>query len=264
MSPLIDAHCHLDDPRMGAIRDEAIAEAREVGVCAWVLGGVSPAQWQRGRSLAAETPGVLLTEGLHPLVATALSHEARQDALSKIDRHGIVAIGETGLHLLGAAKSGREAQEASFRDHLALARGWGLPVVLHVVGGHGAALALLEGDGAPSGGYVHSFTGPVDVARQYLRLGFSLSFSASFLRASPSRGADVVRSIPGDRLLIETDCPDQAPPSRREQAARPLNRPAWLQDVAVAVATARGEPLASVAALTAGNLRRLLMGEDAP
>ncbi|MBT9559470.1 MAG: TatD family hydrolase [Myxococcales bacterium] len=264
MSPMVDAHCHLDDPRLDAIREGAIADARAVGVGGWVLGGVDGAQWRRARALAAETPGVLLTEGLHPLVAATLTAAARQEALAGIERDGIVAIGETGLHLLGEARAHRDAQVASLRDHLALARDWGLPVVLHVVGAHGATLSLLREDGVLQGGWVHSFTGPVDVAREYLRLGLSLSFSASFLRASPARGVDVVRAVPGDRLLIETDCPDQAPPARlvMKGSSRPLNRPAWLVDVAVAVAAVREEPMAEVARRSTENLGRILNRHD--
>ena len=264
-APMFDAHCHLDDPRLDAVRQEAITEARAVGVGGWLVGGVSPEQWRGARLLAAETKGVLLSEGLHPLVAAGLSRAARGQALSDVRREGIAAIGETGLHLVGDAKASRAAQVASLRDHLALARDWGLPVVLHVVDAHGAMLSLLRDDGVPGGGWVHSFTGPKDVAREYLRLGLCLSFSSSFLRASPARGADMVRAVPGDRLLIETDCPDQAPPNRsQDPAKRPLNRPAWLHDIAVAVAAARGEPLSVIAARTTENLRRVLKHTAAP
>jgi TatD DNase family protein len=128
-------------------------------------------------------------------------------------------------------------------------------VILHIVKAHGRALEILRADGVPTaGGMLHSYSGSADLVPDYVALGLHLSFSGSLSCLRPSRAARMARAVPDDRLLVETDCPDQ-PPLERQPCERML--PEWLPDVIATLAHMRDQSPDEVAALTMKNTRQL-------
>ncbi len=248
----VDAHCHLDFPAFDGDRDAVRARAREAGVAGLVVAGVRPADWPAQRALAG--PAVKWTAGLHPMcVAEGEDWEAAvaalPDAFAGAD--AAVGVGETGLD--GRFGDRLEAQTAAFRAHLAFARARDLPVVLHVVRAHGAALDVLRGDGVPrAGGMMHAFSGSAEVAEVCVDLGLHVSFAGPIVNANARKLRAAAARVPLDRLLVETDAPDQPLP---DGPAR--NEPACVRRVAAAVAAARGEDEETVLRAAARNAAAL-------
>ena len=259
---MFDCHCHLTDPR---IRDEAPAlwaEAQRCGVEEVALAGVDEEDWRAQIEFAAGAPGVHTAFGLHPQVVAELEPgEVRRqlDALRVLvgGSHRPAALGETGLDRAVAAPATLPAQEAAFREQLALAREANLPVVLHILRAQEAALRILEADGVPAaGGIVHSYSGSAELVPRYVRLGLFLSFAGPVANPQAARIHQAARAVPDAFLLAETDAPDQTPWPHRPGP----NRPSYLPTVIAALADVRGATPESIAALTAANARRVLSG----
>ena len=122
--------------------------------------------------------------------------------------------------------------------HVEIARALDLPLILHVFRAHGEALALLRGERLPRRpGVIHSFSGTADLAREYLRLGFHLSYAGAVTRANARKPVEAVRATPMERLLIETDAPDQIPTGAEGRRCEP----AHLSITAARIADLRGE-----------------------
>src|SRR5690606_31638490 len=198
--------------------------------------------------------------GIHPQVLSGLEPSDDAAALHALGGRiraapaGVVAIGECGLDFgpRGAGAS-RERQVAVLVGHFALARATGLPLLLHCVGAH-AVLAGLLAEHRPPPSILHSYSGSAELVPVYCRGGHAISFAGAITLPGARRPVLAARAVPAKRLLLETDCPDQTPASRRP--AR--NEPAFLVEVAQAVAAARDEPVEVIAATTTANARRLL------
>ncbi len=256
---MIDAHCHPHDRRVSEPA-AVLARARAAGVRGFVLAGVDPAGWRDAEAIACAHPDVWMTVGVHPQVVAEVGEAAAHalvDALeATLEVRGprVVALGELGLDQAMADRATLEAQEALFLRQLRLAIARDLPLNLHVVRAHGRALGVLEREGVPARrGLVHSFGGSPEIAARYLALGLSLSFSGSVGWHPGNKAARSAQQCPMDRLLVETDAPDQTPSVHRPGP----NEPAFLSAVVADVARIRGEDAAVVADYTAENARRL-------
>jgi TatD DNase family protein len=265
---LFDSHCHLHDERMAAVRDAALRRARAAGVRGLLLAGVDLGGWQIQAQLAAASGDIemALAYGVHPQIVEALSDDeidrqlqilgaALQAGVPALGLPRPQAVGELGLDALTAARrAGLPRQERVFRAQLALARTHDLPLVLHILRTHGEALRILKGDGVPRcGGVVHSYSGSAELVADYVALGLSISFSGAITYPQSRRLQAAARVVPRDRLLIETDAPDQTPWPQRPAA----NEPAWLGTVCDALAAIRGEDRGFLAQMTEDNARRL-------
>lgn len=256
---MIDAHCHLDSDRLGVSPEVAVADARAVGVEDIVMAGVDPAGWAAQRALAARLPKLHTVFGIHPQIIPELDCETLEGMYIALEEalvgHRPVALGETGLdRLTPASKAALPTQINAFREQLRLARRFELPVVLHLLRSDDAALQVLREEGLPAaGGVVHSFSGSADFAKKLVALGLHLSFAGTLTFPQSRRLREAASVTPADRLLVETDTPDQPPVPHRGE----LNRPALLPHVVTALAEVRGRPFEEIAALTAANTRRL-------
>jgi TatD DNase family protein len=257
---MIDAHCHLDSDRLGASPEVRWREALDAGVEAIVMAGVEPSGWRAQRELAASLTGVYPVFGVHPQLVPELDRAGLEAMLGELElelgRGGAVALGETGFdRFTDGAREAIVLQEIAFREQLRLAKRFELPVVLHLLRADELSLKILDEEGLPlRGGFVHSFSGSHEFARELVRRGLHLSFAGSLARPQSRRLREAAARCPADRLLIETDTPDQSPPPHRGEP----NRPSWLPLVCEALADARGIGVQEAAELTASNTRRLL------
>lgn len=248
-----DAHCHLSDPRIFAQVPEIVSACETAGITRFVLGGVSPEDWQRQKELVKRYPGRFVPVfGLHPWwvddlvteTANITEREARlAEALRALEvelgaRHAC-AVGEAGLDgSRGRMKRSRVEQERVFRAQLRMAVNENFPVVLHVVRAHAEALAILsEKSHEGVSGMVHSFSGTREQARCYLGLGWSLSFSSRITFEQSSELREVLKECPSERIFLETDAPDQPPANHCEATHTPQS----LVMVAECAGRVRGE-----------------------
>jgi TatD DNase family protein len=254
-SPLVDSHTHIDMPQFDADRDEVVARAREGGVQEMlIVGGVDEEKGHLRALRVADAFGFPCSAGVHPHEAK-LATQAVYDELRGLARERrIVAIGEIGLDF-HYDHSPREVQREVFRGQVRLARELGLPVIIHTREADEETAALLEEEGAAeTGGVIHCFTGGAELARRAVALGFFISFSgiAAFPRSEGIQ--EVARTLPLERLLVETDAPFLAPPPHRGKR----NEPAFVVDVARKIAALRGVDLPEIGAAATANFGRFL------
>jgi TatD DNase family protein len=254
---VIDTHCHLDKPEFDADREAVLARARAAGVSDLVVPAVGPAGWAALVEAARTTPGLHAGLGVHPQLLPELDPRGDDRLLSDLDEAlalgGAVAVGECGLDGPSAAAGAPlDRQLAVLAGHLALARRHRLPVSLHAFRTHQPMLALLEREGLPSGGVLHSFSGSAELVPPFARLGLHFAFAGPVTWERARKPILAARAVPPERLLLETDAPDQTPRPHRGRC-----EPAYLAEVAAALAAALGRPLAELDALTSANARRL-------
>ena len=255
--------------RLGFDADRAavLARAAAAGVYELVIPGYSPATWSRAAALTSATNAgvrVHVAVGLHPyaLAGPALPEgELTGQLVAAAECFGAVAIGECGLdgplskRTAGGVSSA--VQERVLREHVHAAALTGLPLVLHVVRAHAAALELLRPDTTRREtpgprGVVHAFSGSVDVARSYVRLGFMLAFGGAITHARHQRARAAAAWVPDDALLLESDAP-----SGRLSGGPPRNEPSALPRVLAVLAELRGQSQERVAEMTRDNAARL-------
>ena len=253
---MIDSHCHLDKPEFDADRGAVLARARAAGVTDLVVPAIGPDGWGALAVWAKATPGVHFGLGVHPQLLPELDPSgdgARLETLeAALARGGAVAVGECGLDAPSVAGAPMERQLEVLRGHLRLARRFGLPVVLHCLRAHDPLLALLAEEPLPAGGVLHSFSGSAEQVREYLRSGLHFSFAGPVTYETARKPLAAVRAVPEDRLLLETDAPDQTPRPHRGR-----NEPAFVAEIAAAVARALGTTVDEVDARTTANAQAL-------
>lgn len=239
---LIDSHCHLDMPRFDADRDAVLARAWAAGVTGLIVPGVGPATWEPLLAWPAKDRRVQVGLGIHPQLLPELDERAEADHLALLDRllaRGVaIAVGECGLDGPTKAQVPMERQVRVLRAHFALARKHRLPLLVHCLRAHPELLAVLATEPVPDAGLLmHSYSGSADLTKKYLRFGCHFSFAGPVSFMEARRPIDALKSVPLERLLIETDAPDQAPhPHRGERC-----EPAFLPLIAQAMASARGD-----------------------
>ena len=250
---LVDSHCHIDMPQFDGDREAVVARAREAGVeTMLIVGGVDKEGGHQRAMRVARELGFPCSAGVHPhearLYDDGIDGELRGLARDRL----IVAIGEIGLDF-HYDHSPRDVQRDVFRRQLRLARDVGLPVIVHTREADTETAGILEHEEAEEiGGVIHCFTGSRELAERALVLGFCISFSGivAFPRAEVIQ--EVARTVPRERLLVETDAPFLAPPPHRGKR----NEPAFVVEVARAVAKLRGEPVEDIGRAILENFMR--------
>jgi len=250
----VDSHCHLN--YKGLVEDQAavLDRARAAGVTGMLNIATRASEWDDVLAVAEREPDVWASVGIHPHDADT-HPDVEIDTLVERARHPrVVGIGESGLDFY-YDRSDRARQRASFRSHIAAARESGLPLIVHTRDAEEDTAAIL-GDEMGKGaftGMIHCFTASAGFARIALDLGLFISMSGIVTFKNAKDLAAVAKSIPEDRLLIETDSPFLAPVPHR---GRPCE-PAFVTDTARFLSELRGEPLEQLAATTAANFRTL-------
>ena len=248
---LVDSHCHLDFAEFAEERDAVVARAHAAGVGTMLTIGTRLDEFPGVRAIAEAYPDIWCSVGVHP-------HEAADHAaltapgLAALAAHPrVVGIGETGLDY-HYDHSPREVQERVFRTHIAASRESGLPLIIHAREADDAVARVLR-DERPPPGVLHCFSSGRTLAEAALELGFYISLSGivTFKNAEELRA--IVRDVPLERLLVETDAPYLAPVPYRGRR----NEPAYVAATANAVAALKGLEPEELAAATTANFFRL-------
>ncbi len=247
---MIDSHAHLTMRKYRKDLDAVLARAWEAGVRAVVNVGFDVDSSAEGAHLAEREPDVFAAVGVHPHDADTvddyvLSYLEELSAGSKV-----VAIGEIGLDFYRNL-SPRRIQEEVFVNLLSLAKKVELPVIIHDRDAHRRVMEILRAEGA-SRGVMHCFSGDMGLAKQALDLGFYISFAGPITYDGRKAG-EIIRNMPPDKILIETDCPYLTPVPYRGKR----NEPAYVRFVLERVAGILGKPVEEAEALTDENARRL-------
>ena len=253
MTAFIDSHAHLADPAFDADRGEVIARARQTGALGVVCIGESLDAAARARRIAHEYPGFChYTAGVHPHDAAEFAASRDVPAIRAHVDHGAVAIGECGLDY-HYDHSPRERQRAAFGAQLALAAATGRPVVVHTREAEEDTAAMLR-EAASAGvvGVLHCYTGSIELAAVALQGGWYVSFSGIVTFKKWTDDA-LLRAVPGDRLLVESDSPFLAPVPHRGKR----NEPAWVSFTVAKLAQVRGVEASVLGLQSAENTRRL-------
>ena len=256
---LIDTHCHLDMEAHFPQFKTALAEARAAGVGKFILPGVTQAGWPRLMELCDREQGLFAAPGLHPLY---LAHHHPQhleelQALVQKSRPGTscrpVAIGEIGLDYYVDSVD-RAAQQQLFEQQLQIAAAAQLPILLHVRKAHDQVLATLRRKHFVHGGIVHAYSGSLQQAGHFIKLGFALGICGTITYNRARRIRKVASELPRDALVVETDAPDIPPASHWGES----NHPAYLPEVLETLAALRKEPFEVTAHYTSANAKRVL------
>ena len=251
---LVDSHCHLNYEGLADRQEEVLAAARARGVQGFLNISTRQKEWGEVVGAAERHPDVWASIGVHPHEADAHPDLGAAALVEAAAHPRVIAIGECGLDYY-YDKSDRAAQRERFGAHIEAARQTGLPLVVHTRDAEDDTAEILTREVGKGGvsGVLHCFTGSAALARKALDLGFYISISGIVTFKNARDLQEVAKTIPQDRLLVETDSPFLAPVPHRGQTCEP----AFVADTAAFLSDLRDEPLDELAAATTSNFFRL-------
>ena len=257
---LIDSHCHLNYASLGEDVPGVLARARAAGVGGFLAISCRANEWDGVIALADAHPGVWATVGIHPHEADEHPDTDAATLVAAAAHPRVIGIGETGLDYY-YDKSDRGRQQASFRSHITAARAANLPLIVHTRDAEADTLALLKepGEGRLKG-VIHCFTASQTFADEALALGFYISLSGIVTFKNARDLQDTARTIPADRLLVETDSPYLAPVPMRGKTCEP----GFVAHTARFLASLRGVDEAELARATTANFFNLFSKAQLP
>jgi TatD DNase family protein len=249
-----DSHCHLNYKGLVEDQQGVLARARAAGVGAMLNISTRQSEWDDVIAVAEREPDVWASVGIHPHEADSHPDVQTATLVEKTRHPRVVGIGESGLDFY-YDHSDRDRQRASFRAHIAAARNTGLPIIVHTRDAEEDTAQILAeemGKGAYPG-VIHCFTASAAFGGKALDLGLYISLSGIVTFKNAKDLQETARTIPLDRLLIETDSPFLAPVPHRGKPCEP----AFVADTARFVAALRGLEVEDLAARTSANFRAL-------
>jgi TatD DNase family protein len=251
---LVDSHCHLDFPELQTDLPGVLARAAEAGVMAMLTIGTRLDRFRGVRAVAESAPNIWCTVGIHPHEAAEEPIDEPARLIAEASHPKVIGIGEAGLDYF-YEHSPREDQIRNFRAHIAAARETGLPLVVHARDADDDLCQILRDEHARGAfpGLIHCFSSGRGLAETALELGLFISISGiiTFKKADELRA--IVRDVPLERLLVETDAPYLAPVPHRGRS----NEPAFVRHTAGAVAAIKGVTPEMLAEQTTANFFRL-------
>jgi TatD DNase family protein len=225
-----DAHCHLQDPRLSGDNANIVAAMKSAGVAHLVVNATQEADWPDVARLADTFPGFVRPAfGIHPRHATSATPGWEQRLAARLAAYPQASVGECGID--GWIDSPDiDTQLPIFTAQLRIASEMNRPVTIHCLKAWGKFLEIADTHPFPSRFLMHSFGGSLEVARQLIDMGAYFSFSGFFLHPRKASTVNVFRHLPLDRVLVETDAPDMAPPGELQDHPLPgnVNHPANL------------------------------------
>lgn len=263
MLSLYDAHNHLQDERLAPILTGAMSDLRREGVRRMVVNGSCEADWPAVLDLAKKYKEIIPSFGYHPWYIKERTRDWEQTLACLLDQIP-AGLGEIGLDRW-IKDYDLEDQERVFISQLRLATERELPISIHCLQAWGKLLELLQDNPGPSCGFIlHSFSGPQEMIAPLAKLGAYFSLPGYFAHPRKTRQRDAFAQVPRERLLIETDAPDQPLPPERvkypmddPKTGKPLNHPANLGAIYAFASELLGEPVDSLASQVQENFRRV-------
>jgi len=254
-----DTHCHIQHKDFDADRADVISRALEAGVGRMFIVGSDRADNPAALALAEQYDFIHAICGIHPHDASSLGNGLKAELRRWLSHPKAVAVGETGLdyHYM---HSHRDAQRAAFVWHLRLARELGLPVVIHSREADDETVEILRSEGRGLRGLLHCFSGSAAMAREVLALGYHISIAGPVTYKKADALRDVVKTVPVERLMIETDAPYLAPAPLRGKR----NEPSRIVHTAAEIARVKGLSVDDVARITTLNAFRFFGVGDVP
>lgn len=250
---LFDTHAHLDDDRFDKDRDEVIKQCIEEGLSLILNAGSNMATSVKSIGLAKQYDIIYAAVGVHPHDAATMDDESVEVLRNLAAHKKVKAIGEIGLDYYYDL-SPRDVQKQRFVEQIDLARQLKLPIIVHDRDSHSDVMEIFKRTNVKEvGGVLHSFSGSVEMARECLKLGLYLSISGPVTFANAKKTVEVVREVPLDMLLIETDSPYLTPVPHRGKR----NYPGYVRFVAEKIAEIKGIAFEEVAQKTMENGKRL-------
>ena len=249
---IIDTHTHLDFPDFRNEIDEVIERARRVGVEYLINVGVSVQSSKRSIELAKRYNQIFASAGIHPNEASKVSEEdwSRLEILAASEK--VVAIGETGLDYY-RERSSQHDQKQLFHRHLDLARKLSLPVIIHNRDASSDCIEILRSYNDTIEGVIHCFSGSNEIMKEFLELGFHISFAGPVTFPGADALREVVKTVPVERLVLETDCPFLAPQPKRGTR----NEPSYLEHVIPVLAELQKLSAEDLKRITTHNAKKL-------
>ena len=249
MMELFDSHCHMIDHKFDTDRDDAIARMLEKGVTRYAEIGTDMESSRQVADFAACHKGCYAVVGIHPHEAKTMKDGDLDLLAAWLKEEKVVALGEIGLDYYYDF-SPREVQIDVCEKQMELAWQLNVPVAYHVRDAHQDMLDLMKRHkGKLSGGIIHCFSGSWEIAKEYLKMGFYISFAGPVTFKKAPKLQEAAMNVPLDRLLIETDSPYLSPEPMRGRR----NEPTHVRFVAEKIAALRGIPVEELAAATTKN-----------
>lgn len=260
MIQLIDSHCHIDFPVFDEDRATILADCARLGMGAIVVPGVSCSQWSRMKQVldlfspykSGVVPNLLPAYGLHPCFM--VEHTAEHiDRLDGVLEQGAVAVGEIGLDTFSGSAD-LPAQLTIFKRQLAIAKNHQLPVIIHSRKTQDLVIKLIRESGLQTGGIMHAFSGSLQQAQRAIELGFLIGFGGAATYDRANRLRSLLRALPLEAIVFETDAPDIPPCFDRKSANSPVN----LFKIVEILAEVRQQPVETLWRCSSNNLINLL------
>ena len=249
MTEWFDSHCHVDEEQFNEDREAVLARMREHGITRYAVIGSDMETSRRAVAFARKHEGAVAVGGIHPHEAKFFREEDTEELRTWYREGKIRAIGEIGLDFY-YDHSPRDVQRAVCIRQMELAWELKAPVAYHIRDAHQEMLEIMKGMKARlTGGIIHCFSGSAEIAKEYLKLGYLISFAGPLTFKKAPRLQEAAKLVPKDRLLIETDSPYMAPEPVRGRR----NEPANVRYVGLKMAELRGEDPEEVAAYTTEN-----------
>ncbi|MFL0356576.1 TatD family hydrolase [Erythrobacter sp. GH1-10] len=251
---LVDSHCHLEYKGLVEDQQGVLSRAREAGVGAFLNISTKQAEWDQVVGTATRETDVFASVGIHPHEADKHADLGRGALLSATENPKVIGIGETGLDYY-YEHSDRDTQAKLFRMHIDVARETGLPVIIHTRDAEDDTYQILteEMEKGAFPALIHCFTASEEFGRKVLELGLTISLSGIVTFKNAKDLQEAAKSVPDERLLVETDSPFLAPVPHR---GRPCE-PAYVADTAKFVAELRGTEPERLAEQTTANFAKL-------
>jgi len=249
--PLTDSHCHLDFEIFDDDRSEVLQRAKDIGISDIIIPGTEKKYWPRIKALCENTPQLHACYGLHPYWAKSHTREDIEHLKKYIESNKPVAIGECGLDFR-SQQADKKIQQYFFEAQLSLVENYQLPVIIHSVNATETVIQTIK-KFKNLRGMIHSYSGSAEQARQLIELNFYISISGSVTYDNTKKIRNVAKDIPLNRLLVETDAPDQ--PDMKNIYKR--NEPAFLINTVEAIAGIRKESVETIASQATKNAKAL-------
>lgn len=251
---LVDSHCHLNYPDFSEDRDIVIQRAKEQGISVMQTICTKITEFEEIKSIAEQYESIYCSVGIHPHEVETQPILSAEDIVKHTQHDKVIGIGETGLDYF-YEHSPRALQQQSFKAHIAAARETQLPLIVHTRDADEDTIEILQSEMQKGAfpGLIHCFSSTRELAEKSMEMGLYISISGIVTFKKAQELKDIVKDIPLEKMLVETDAPFLAPVPYRGKR----NEPAYTRETAAYIAQLKGITIEEVAKQTTENFYRL-------